>query len=237
MSKRKRSPIVFVVDDDPVFNNLIMHVLKKYGISAETFHTPAEVMARVKNRTPDLCIIDLNLGSSTKGWDLIQALRESCRPELPILITSTTTDSAAIIQAIEMGANDFLLKPLNRDVLTSKLMRFVSTEELENVRSGSAHAANQTEIDVMMTVEAQILEVDEIGLKIQSKHLITRGTALTLAGSVIQEITGQDRPLLTTVASASLDPSKGLYTIYLEFDLNSALSQNVRKWLSRPIAS
>lgn len=233
--KPQSTPLVFVVDDDLVFNTLIKQVLKKYGVVVETFQSSESLFARIQQRTPDLCIIDLNLGPVVKGWDLIPELRQATHPRLPIVIASTINDTASLVQAIELGANDYLLKPLDREVMVAKLMRFFTTEEFDLYTSGNATTKNQAEIDTLLSLDAQLAEVDEAGFTLVSRHLISRGTALALSGPSIAEISGQDKPLLVTVVSASLDPATDTYTIYLEFDAaNERLNQHVRAWLSRP---
>lgn len=80
MSQIKGNPRVFVIDDDPVFNDLIRRVLKKYNVETEIFQDPAMLLNRVQEHHPDLCIVDLNLGARVKGHDLIDSLREMLDP-------------------------------------------------------------------------------------------------------------------------------------------------------------
>lgn len=229
----ERIPLVYIVDDDESFNAILVLVLKKYGIESRSFSTSKALLEKVKARPPDLCIVDLNLGPRENGYDLIASLRQLSNPELPIIICSSREEREVISHALEMGANDYLLKPLDREVLTSKLFQFISTTELGFSQNTSTENL-QTEIDTSIHLDLKLIRVEEDGVTLLSNHLILKGTVVTLAGALMKEISGKDRPVIATVVASELISPDESYSIYLEFDAtDQELQESIRSWLSK----
>ncbi|MEO5970163.1 MAG: response regulator [Bdellovibrionia bacterium] len=230
-----RVPLVYVVDDEESFNSLLALVLKRYGIRSETFQSSRAVLKKVKTHPPDLCIVDLNLGPHEKGYDLIASLRQLGNPDMPIIICSSDKERQVISHALEMGANDYLLKPLDREVLTAKLLQYIKTAELGfSLGETNSGGIYQTEIETHLHLNPKISQVEESGLTIISKHLILKGSVVHLEGEVIREISGRDKPLMVTIVSSELNPGEEIYTAYLEFDpTDKQLIENARAWLSK----
>ena len=231
--KAAPSGIAYVLDDDPLFIRLMIAVLKKYGFACETFVSSPALLNRLNVRLPSLCILDLNVESINSSLELVKEIRKSHPPELPVLMTSTTADQAVIAHAIESGVNDYLLKPLEREVLVSKLMRHLKSPELESAALGF-YEPPDFDLKVSLEMDARLLEVDELGVKILSQTLIAKGTVVSLSGDIFHTITGRSKPLLLTAASTWLENQENFYGAYLEYDETDAeLSMNIRTWLVR----
>lgn len=67
---------------------------------------------------PDLVLLDLNL-PDMEGGDLITTIREWS--EVPIIILSARSDDRDVVKALNMGANDYIIKPYNADVLLARI--------------------------------------------------------------------------------------------------------------------
>lgn len=229
-----KNKLVLVVDDDPDFNNLIKHVLGKFGLIVEAFTDGASFLKRLDSSAPALCIIDLNLGTVKEGFELIQSIRTR-KPSgpggLPLFIASSTVDHETIAHALEIGADDYILKPIRREVIASKLLNYVKSAELEDVSLNSI-TLSEGEFPVTMELELEVLEVDEFGIKVKSRHLITKGTPISLTGAFFVEVTGSERPKLVTVTTTWVEVDLSGYGAYLEFELaDEKLLQAVRNWL------
>jgi two-component system chemotaxis response regulator CheY len=230
----ERTPLVYIVDDEESFNKLLTLVLGKYGIKSETFLSSEAVLKKAKIHPPDLCIIDLNLGPTEKGYDLIASLRKLGNPNMPIIICSSDRERQVISHALEMGASDFLIKPLDREVLTAKLLQFVKTAELGFSQPSAAGSVPQTEIDTVLNLNLKLHQIEEDGIILLSKHLILKGSVVTLSGDIIKEISEKEKPIMATVVSSELTPGDENYTIYLEFDPTDFHTiGRVRSWLSK----
>jgi putative two-component system response regulator len=105
---------ILIVDDDLLALALLEHLLT--GLSdcrAVCFKTGEEALAWCADEVPDLVITDHQMPGIT-GLDLIARLRQEPRTrEVPIMMISAAEDREVRYQALELGANDFLGKPID----------------------------------------------------------------------------------------------------------------------------
>lgn len=228
----KKKPFALIVDDDPHFNKIIEVVLKKLGIDAMTTKDPMEFLQLVKTKHPDLCIVDLNIGKLGVGFKIVKAVRSVLGNRIPLFVVSGASDQQSIAHAMEIGANDYLVKPVNRNLLASKLSRYVKSEELVDEAGDAFFPVPDGGSPVNVSIHLRVHEIDELGIRLRSKHLITKGTVVHLRGAVVREITGEETPILMTVRSTWIEESGFEYGLLAEFDTtNDYLMKKVRRWL------
>lgn len=230
--KQKETPLIYIIDDDPIFNQILPPIMKKYGLRARCFENWEDI-ANKTLEPPDLCIVDLNLRDGLKGYDLIKTLRKQFRFDLPILMVSATSDKNIISYAHELGASDYMIKPLNREVFLSKITNFITTHQLEEEIDREDFIPRK-EISTTLGFKVRLTEIDETGILLDSKHLIIKGTVLKLSGENMKEITGRVSPVLLTVVSVAFDPISQTYQTFLEFDsTDQQIQSNVRGWITQ----
>jgi len=109
---------VLVIDDEPPIRKLLRMGLGTQGydvLDAPNGKAALELMAS----RPDLVILDLGL-PDTQGLDLLRRLRE--RDEsVPIVVLSSRDDEAAKVQALDLGADDYVTKPFGMDELLARI--------------------------------------------------------------------------------------------------------------------
>lgn len=226
-------PFVMIVDDDDHFNKFIQTALKRFGIEGEFFKTPESFLIRLKERKPCLCLVDLNIGQLKVGFSLVKAVRKVFGPTFPLLVVSLASDRQSITHAIELGASDYLVKPVDLEMLASKLQNYIQSKEITAdtlpffpVPSGGSEATAE--------LVFEIHEIDECGIRLFSKHLLNKGTALEIEGGFISELNIKSDSILVNVTSTWTEDSCGLYGVYGEFDpMNERLLKAVRLWLSK----
>jgi FixJ family two-component response regulator len=106
---------VFIVDDDPHIRGAIHRMLKSAGLRSESFGTPQEFMRHTPPEGPSCLVLDVRL-SGASGLDLQRELKEA-RIEIPIVFLTGHGDIPMTVQAMKLGAVEFLTKPFRRDVL------------------------------------------------------------------------------------------------------------------------
>lgn len=225
-------PTGYVVDDDSSFTKLMVQVLKKYGVNCEIFLDSQSILAAAKRKLPALFLIDLNLGQTGSGYELIETIRSKHSRTVPIYVVSGTKDLSAISHALEVGADDYLFKPLDREVLIAKLFMYIDSPELESAQFFKAKAP-ESNLEVDLHFDVSLFEVDEAGITILSKHLMPKGAVLKFTGNWISDILGPSAHILTTVIHSSIDEgSGGGFRVYCEFDPAQAkISDQVRNWI------
>lgn len=232
----KPKPLVYLLDDDPAFIYLMEHILKKLGIATEGFTLKDAFLARVRERAPRLCLIDLNLSAPLAGYEIIETIRATVSPSLPIVVISSEAEKDSVAHAIELGANDYLFKPLDRQVLLAKVSNFVMSPELE-MSVETAQTAPESTVPVQAGLEAKISRIEETGITLLSPHLISKGTVIQLRGELVDEIVGPGKYILATAIATSVDAGDR-YSAYLEFDsAQSDVASLVRTWISKQRSS
>src|SRR6185437_9521549 len=109
---------ILVVDDEPPIRKLL-----RMGLNAndyQTFEAPDGKTALERlSEAPDLIILDLGL-PDVQGHDLLRTIR--ARNEgVPIVVLSSRGDEAGKVQALDLGADDYVTKPFGMDELLARL--------------------------------------------------------------------------------------------------------------------
>ncbi|WP_380872000.1 DNA-binding response regulator [Sphingomonas sp. DBB INV C78] len=105
---------ILVVDDDPHIRDLLVFALGKAGMVAEQAADGEEALAAVTANQPDLMVLDINM-PRLNGLDLCRKLRAAngAAADLPILFLSSRDDEIDRIIGIEIGGDDYVVKPFS----------------------------------------------------------------------------------------------------------------------------
>jgi two-component system chemotaxis response regulator CheY len=127
------SKIAWTIDDDSEMGYTIRLMLKAIGFEARSFlHPRKPVKMMMEGTTPDLMILDMNMPGVT-GIDVLTFVRgQSHWNHIPIIMLSVETADVLVHQALELGADGYLFKPMTLDELTEAVNR--STKRRQNMR-------------------------------------------------------------------------------------------------------
>lgn len=226
-------PRAFVIDDDPDFIDLIAHALRQLGISVESFATPEAFLTRLREHKPTLCVVDIHLGPLAVGYALVKAIRKVVGTELPLLVASANFDRATIAHAMEVGADDFIAKPVDIAMLAAKLKHYVSSRAIRKAAVAPC-SIPPSEALATLFIEASVIGVDELGVMLESPHLLKKGMRLTIASNADGPLTKAlgGRSIMAVVERTGLDPATGRFDAYAAFDPDDTeLLERVRRWL------
>jgi two-component system, OmpR family, KDP operon response regulator KdpE len=109
---------VLIVDDEPPIRKLLRMGLGTQGyhiIDAPNAKTALELMSA----EPDLVILDLGL-PDMQGLDLLRQIRR-LRADVPIVVLSSRGDEVAKVEALDLGADDYVTKPFGMDELLARI--------------------------------------------------------------------------------------------------------------------
>lgn len=109
---------VLVVDDEPAIHRFMAPALAANGYEALRADTGTQALALVANRQPDVVILDLGL-PDMDGKEVIRRLREWT--PVPILVLSARDREVEKIEALDLGADDFINKPFGMGELMARL--------------------------------------------------------------------------------------------------------------------
>jgi DNA-binding response OmpR family regulator len=112
---------IFIVDDEMVGLTLVGLMLNHGGFEVFKAQHAREVLERLEIEKPDLFIIDVMM-PDINGIELCKILKDRADTKyLPVLFLSARTDTKSVLQAMEAGATDYLLKPIYPNVLVERV--------------------------------------------------------------------------------------------------------------------
>ena len=115
---------VLIVDDVPLNILLIKKMLSRYTFEIRTANGGQAALDAIAQKKPDLLLLDLMM-PGIDGFEVIRRLRASDETkDLPIIILSALNSEQDISKGFQLGANDFINKPL----IMEKLLSSVTTQ-------------------------------------------------------------------------------------------------------------
>lgn len=109
---------ILIIEDEPPLRKLLAITLESKGyktVDANEGRMGARMVASVK---PELVLLDLGL-PDIDGKEVIQLIREWS--QVPIIVCSVRNEDGEVIKALEVGADDYITKPFNPDVLLARI--------------------------------------------------------------------------------------------------------------------
>lgn len=131
---------LLIVEDDVVLQLSLSAMLRRVGYDILSAGSVAEARVQLLQERPVVLLLDLGLPDGS-GFDILSQLKAA--PDSPLVIVTTASDSiTTAIEALRLGAFDYLTKPINYDLLRNALGRAVehyrlrqSSREIERLRA------------------------------------------------------------------------------------------------------
>ena len=112
---------VLLIDDEPLYQKLILPVIKKAGYELEYAKSGAEGLSAMSASNPDIVIVDLRL-PDIDGFEILRRLRYDPKfSHIPVIIITGKDDLDQKLKAFDLGADDFLSKPFQPEELVARL--------------------------------------------------------------------------------------------------------------------
>jgi len=151
-----RSSRVLLVDDERDLVELLAFLVEQAGFVPIRAVDPAEALAALETEDPAVALVDLNLSSSS-GFDLISEIRRR-KPKIPIIVLTARGSEGDKVRALDMGADDYVVKP------------FAHRELIARIRAQARRAEPQRDASGQTA-----LEVGGFRLDLQERTLLVNG--------------------------------------------------------------
>ncbi len=172
-----KGPRVLVVDDEPQIQRLLDVALSAAGYDVISAETGAEALRMAVTGAPDLIVLDLGL-PDRDGKDVLRQIRAFS--QTPVIILSARDREAEKIEALDLGADDYVEKPFGIGELTARLRAALRH------RSAEAQPAKRIEIDgVAMDFERRLVTRDGAPVKLTPKEYELLAILFRNAGRVV----------------------------------------------------
>jgi len=172
------APSILVVDDEPAIQRLLRTSLSSQGFRVIEAADGEAALAEIERSRPDLVILDLGL-PDISGLDLIRIVR-SGGSAVPILVLSSRADEKGKVEALDLGADDYVTKPFGTAELFARVRaalrhRLQQQGEQPVFRSG----------DLYVDLVRRIVRVRDEEVKLTPKEYDILRMLTTHAGKVL----------------------------------------------------
>jgi len=134
---------ILIVDDNKTNCEVLERRLSLQGLKCRTSYDGNSAIEEVKKKVPDLILLDVIL-PDVNGLELLKLFREDhSRDDLPVIMVSAFNDVDSIAKCIQLGAQDYLPKPLNGTILLAKV---ISSLERKFFRERERELVNELHI-------------------------------------------------------------------------------------------
>ena len=121
--------LIAVVDDEHDIGDIIKLNLEKAGFKVKHFETGSEFLNFLKNKSPDLVILDVMLPDAD-GFEICKYMRKYDRySSLPIIMVTAKGEETDRVMGLELGADDYISKPFSMRELVARVKAVLRRED------------------------------------------------------------------------------------------------------------
>jgi predicted signal transduction protein with EAL and GGDEF domain len=133
---------LLVVDDEELNRDMLSRRLTRYGYEVVTVSSGPEALAAVERDAFDALLVDVMMPDMS-GLEVLRRLREQRSAEqLPILMVTARAQSQDVVEALDLGANDYVTKPIDMQVMLARIRTQVAHRRADqNLRESHARLA------------------------------------------------------------------------------------------------
>ena len=126
MFKIDNSINILAVDDEPVNMQVLSNIFKVHNISIVKAYNGNQALEFIDSeRKPDIILLDIMM-PGMNGYELCGIIREKYPAnQLPVIMLTAKNQITDLVNALDAGANDYLVKPAPRGVLVSHIKKLV----------------------------------------------------------------------------------------------------------------
>lgn len=201
---------ILIIDDDTDVNNYLKIILKRDDFLVETSTSMEEFFQKVLTFKPHLCLVDINIGDfAGVGFKIIEMIRRKIGNEIIIFVMSRRNSDNDIELALELGANDYIQKPIDNEILNSKINVFLDIHKDEKPFPFFAIPTGDQETE--FSIPMKIYSLDEENIYLYSKNYIAKGSHIQVENNLLK---GHQFMIKDVIINREL----GGYLIKLELD-------------------
>ncbi len=221
---------ILAIDDDLDFHEILKVKLAGVEYSLTLTQNEASFFEKFSSENFDIFLLDLAIdGHPLKGLELITKIRHEKSSELPIIILTNSSSKRNISSALELGANDFISKPVIGKLLIAKINALVH---------GNQAFAKELEFGttpgklpgIHLSTKLHLVSVTEMGFLVEGNAYVAKGTKLKLKSARINEIF--DTTTIEVSCTGFDSETSGIYQNNFEIDPDQKeLISKLKLWL------
>ena len=226
-------PKILTIDDDPAFNMLIKEILTQSGFDCRCHLEPNSFLDDIKTYDPDLCLIDINLDVAFgAGFQLVKAIRSQMGADLPLIIVSRRNSEKDISYALEIGAYDYVTKPIDDALIISKVKMHLTSNKIAPSEL-PYYAITEGLKNAELTMGVELEEINEYGIRFKSEGLILKGTQVKFCHAFFHELIDKGDHFSGTVVECIFRSDTRSFSNLIEFNPeDEELLYKVKNWIA-----
>lgn len=119
---------IVAVDDSGIVLKMLETLLSRH-YDYHAFSKGMRALKYLKDVTPDLIILDIDM-PEIDGYEMLRMIRENTfLKEVPVIFLTSNNDKQHVVKAVQGGANDYVVKPINGDILMDKIHTLLKEEK------------------------------------------------------------------------------------------------------------
>jgi diguanylate cyclase (GGDEF)-like protein/PAS domain S-box-containing protein len=132
-----RAPRILIVDDQPTIRMVVSAVLESARYDVAIARGGRETLEFIENEHCDLVLLDI-LMPDLGGLEVLDRIRKRRNDvELPVIIVTVKTDTEGMVNAFGLGANDYLVKPIDANVLLARVRSQLARKQHYEAHTGA----------------------------------------------------------------------------------------------------
>lgn len=110
-----------VIDDSKSIRSILSKILIEIGFTVEEAANGLEALDVIKKDKVDLALVDWNM-PNMNGYEFIQEVRkDNTYKDMRMMMVTTETEMNKVVEALEAGANEYVMKPFTKEMIIEKL--------------------------------------------------------------------------------------------------------------------
>lgn len=127
---------VLVVDDFDLNRDVLVQRLHRLGCTTEEAVNGGQALERMRSEEFDLVLLDIMMPVMS-GYEVLETMKQDDRlSQIPVVVISAVDDMASVARCIELGAEDFLTKPIEPVVLKARTLASIEKKRLRDAAQG-----------------------------------------------------------------------------------------------------
>ncbi len=161
MSQTK--PHILVVDDNPNNRDLISRRLERSGYRVSVAEDGSQALDKLEREDPDLVVLDVMM-PGISGTEVLRLVRkQKTQLQLPIIMATAKDQSEDIVHALDLGANDYVTKPIDFPVLLARIHSHIKARQTARAASTGRQRLSLGELKPGLVLDEKYRLEEEIG--------------------------------------------------------------------------
>lgn len=225
---------ILIVDDLKSILVTLEAILQKEGYYVSACTNSMDALDRFSTEPFDLMITDAIMPAGANGYTLISTIRNGVRnKEIPIIMLTGKREKADIERALSVGANDYIVKPIDPDILLTKVKSILIQAESKKTTFATAHVSASANV----VVKTDISAISESEVTFITNYQLTLGQLYRFSSDFFKQFDLEAVNTRITSCEKSKEAFSHTYTIIGQFvGLSDNELSKIRLWVRKKLS-